>query len=53
MKEIVDGSEKIKKPIITTHLEDNNNDITAKMVKARIEITLLKQVYEFNISIGL
>ncbi|XP_047946295.1 DNA-directed RNA polymerase III subunit 1-like [Salvia hispanica] len=44
IKEIVDGSKKIKTPIITTHLEVNNNDITAKMVKGRIEKTLLEQV---------
>ncbi|KAL1546842.1 DNA-directed RNA polymerase III subunit 1 [Salvia divinorum] len=44
IKEIVNGAKNIKTPIITTHLDVNNNDITAKMVKGRIEKTLLEQV---------
>ncbi|GFP90332.1 DNA-directed RNA polymerase iii subunit rpc1 [Phtheirospermum japonicum] len=42
--EIVNASKRIKTPIITTTLQCDNSDITAKMVKGRIEKTLLEEV---------
>ncbi|CAA0835862.1 nuclear RNA polymerase C1 [Striga hermonthica] len=44
IKEIINASKKINTPIITTTLQCDNNDIIAKMVKGRIEKTLLEQV---------
>ncbi|KAL8485814.1 hypothetical protein ACS0TY_027920 [Phlomoides rotata] len=42
--EIINAAKNIKTPIITTELQCDNNDITAKIVKGRIERTLLEQV---------
>ncbi|KAH6755754.1 nuclear RNA polymerase C1 [Perilla frutescens var. hirtella] len=42
--EIINAAKKINTPIITTVLQCDNNDIIAKLVKGRIERTLLEQV---------
>ncbi|PIN09447.1 RNA polymerase III, large subunit [Handroanthus impetiginosus] len=44
IKEIINAAKRINTPIITAVLECNNNDIIAKIVKGRIESTLLEQV---------
>ncbi|KAI3468843.1 hypothetical protein Pfo_025506 [Paulownia fortunei] len=44
IKEIINAAKRINTPIITTTLQCDNNDIIAKIVKGRIEKTLLEQV---------
>ncbi|KAL0312730.1 UNVERIFIED_CONTAM: DNA-directed RNA polymerase III subunit [Sesamum radiatum] len=44
IKEIINAAKRINTPIITTALQCNDNDIIAKLVKGRIEKTLLEQV---------
>ncbi|KAL9172058.1 hypothetical protein ABFS82_03G020500 [Erythranthe guttata] len=44
IKEIINAAKKINTPIITTALQSDNNEIIAKIVKGRIEKTLLEQV---------
>ncbi|KAL6550099.1 DNA-directed RNA polymerase III subunit 1 [Orobanche minor] len=44
IKEIINAAKRINTPIITAMLQCDNNDIIAKMVKGRIEKTLLEQV---------
>ncbi|XP_020550632.1 DNA-directed RNA polymerase III subunit 1 isoform X2 [Sesamum indicum] len=44
IKEIINAAKRINTPIITTALQSNDNDIIAKLVKGRIEKTLLEQV---------
>ncbi|KAK4479526.1 hypothetical protein RD792_015042 [Penstemon davidsonii] len=44
IKEIINASKRISTPIITAKLESHVNDIYARMIKGRIEKTLLEQV---------
>ncbi|KAL3647246.1 DNA-directed RNA polymerase III subunit 1 [Castilleja foliolosa] len=44
IKEIINAAKRITTPIITTTLKCDNNDIIAKLVKGRIEKTLLEQI---------
>ncbi|XP_057794291.1 DNA-directed RNA polymerase III subunit 1 isoform X3 [Salvia miltiorrhiza] len=44
IKEIINAAKNMKTPIISTYLDVDNSEITAKMVKGRIEKTLLEQV---------
>ncbi|XP_012064930.1 DNA-directed RNA polymerase III subunit 1 [Jatropha curcas] len=44
IKEIINGAKKISTPIITTELENNTNVNAARIVKTRIEKTVLGQI---------
>lgn len=52
IKEIIDGAKKISTPVITAELEHNSNVNAARIVKGRIQKTVLGQVNhsvtEFN-----
>ncbi|XP_061361835.1 DNA-directed RNA polymerase III subunit 1 [Gastrolobium bilobum] len=49
IKEIINGAKKISTPIITAILENDDNIITARMVKGRIEKTNLGEVAKTKI----
>ncbi|KAL3824530.1 hypothetical protein ACJIZ3_020559 [Penstemon smallii] len=44
LKEIINASKRISTPIITAKLESHVNDVCARIIKGRIEKTLLEQV---------
>ena len=47
LKEIINGAKKISTPIITVKLEQDNNKVAARVVKAGIEKTTLGQVAKY------
>jgi DNA-directed RNA polymerase III subunit RPC1 len=47
IKEIINASSKISTPIITTHLDQNSDPEYARIVKGRIETTLLGEVSSY------
>ena len=47
IKEIINASSKINTPIITAKLESNKDAVSARMVKGRIEKTLLGEISEY------
>ena len=47
IKEIINAAKKISTPIITAILEHDDNLKTARMVKGRVEKTVLGQVHCF------
>lgn len=47
IKEIINATQNIKTPIIEVKLINNRDEISAKVVKAKIEKTLLGEICEY------